>query len=167
MPITELTPAEGADASRPPRSRRDRGYSLIEIAVTVVLIGIVATALFQSVTTSIRTSSQGRFAAQVETTVVNASDRVNRATKRCDYLSVVQNAVRQQQWPDSTASVQQEFYVPGANSGAAGSWQAGPPSAPACPAFGQEAQIIQRVTITISSPDGSIRREIEVVKSDV
>jgi type II secretory pathway pseudopilin PulG len=150
----------GPDAPALPSDRRDGGYSFVEIIVAISLIAIVIAALFQAVITGIQASSRSGYAAQIETTVVNAADRVNRASKRCDYLSVVQNAAIQQKWPTSSVSVSHEYYN-------AGTWLTGPPSAPACPGSGQEAQLVQRITIRIQSPDGSANREIQVVKSDV
>ena len=76
------------------RGDPDSEFAVVEIVIAVVLMGTVVVAILNAVTTSVRASSVSRSAAQVETAVVNASDRVNRAPKRCDYTIYVQAAVQ-------------------------------------------------------------------------
>jgi type II secretory pathway pseudopilin PulG len=152
------------DAWRP--SIRDAGYSLIEVVIAIMLMGTITIASLQAVTTSIKTSSVSRSAAQVETAIVNASDRVNRAKKSCDYTIYAQAAVLTEGWPATSAAVTQQYYVPSGGPTVAGQWLDGPPSAPACPGAKTDL-LVQRVTIKITSPDGKVRRSIQVVKSDV
>ncbi len=149
------------------RGDPDSGFSMVEIVIAVVLMGTVVVAILNAVTTSVRASSVSRSAAQVETAVVNASDRVNRAPKRCDYTIYVQAAVQTEGWPPNTASVTHEYYVPGSDATVAGIWVAGSAGSPGCPGPAPTDLLVQRVTISITSPDGRVRRNIEVVKSDV
>lgn len=147
--------------------RRDRGFSLVEVAIAVTLLGIVVVAMIDAVAASVSVSSTSRAVSQIETAVVNAADRVNRAPITCDYTVYAQAAVQTQGWDASLASVQQEFYVPGTSAGEAGTWVPGVPGAPACPGPDAPDLLVQRVTITIDSPDADLDRTIQVVKSDV
>lgn len=163
MPIIDVTLADGAAASQP-RSRRDRGFTLTEIMIAIVLMAIMIVPILTAVSTTITASSRSRSAAQVETAVVNASDRVNRAPKSCDYGEYVRAAVQSQGWPGANAQLVQEQYVPPTALNVAGTWAPG-----ACPVGLSEPPdlLVQRVTITITSPDGKASRTIQVVKSDV
>jgi len=164
----QTVPATDVAARRAMRSRRHRdgGFSFIEIVLAIALMGTVMVASLEAVSTSIRVSSTSRSAAQVETAIVNASDRVNRAKKECSYLKYAQAAVQTEEWDPSTATVTQEYYVPSGDPRVAGTWTAGPAVTPACPGVASDL-LVQRVTITITSPDGKVRRSITVVKSDV
>jgi prepilin-type N-terminal cleavage/methylation domain-containing protein len=146
--------------------RRDRGFTLIEAVIAIALMGTVAIASLSAVTTSIRASSVSRSAAEVETAIVNAADRVNRAKKSCDYTIYAQAAVQTEGWPASAAVVTQQYYQPSGSPSVAGQWLEGPLSAPACPGV-QSDLLVQKVTIQITNPDGNVTRSIEVVKSDV
>ncbi|MEM9514795.1 MAG: hypothetical protein AAGA42_08025 [Actinomycetota bacterium] len=146
---------------------RDRGVSAVEVIIAIVLIGTVVVAALNAMFTSISASTTSQNSAQVETAIVNAADRVNRAPKSCDYTRFAQAAVQIEGWPETAASVTHEYYVPGASAlqGDEGAWVTG--AAPSCPAQPPETLIVQRVTIQITHPDGSVSRSIQVVKSDV
>ena len=62
--------------------RRDAGFTLVEAVVTIALMSIVVVPVLGAVMASIEASSRSRSAAQIETVIVNASDRVNRAPRR-------------------------------------------------------------------------------------
>ena len=156
---------KSADAARG-AAVDSRGFTLVEVVIALALMGTVAVASMSAVTTSIRTSSVSRSAAEVETALVNAADRVNRATKSCDYTIYAQAAVQTEGWPASAAVVTHEYYQPSGSPAVAGQWLTGPAAAPACP--GLEADLlVQKVTIRITNPNGNIARSIQVVKSDV
>lgn len=161
------TPVQGTPAATSPPHRRDGGYSLVEIVITITLLGVVVAGILTATATAIRVSSLDRAAAQVETAIVNASDRVNRAPKRCDYTIYAQAAVQTQGWDPGSVDLTHEYYVPGATPAVPGTWQTGTAAAPACPNAAPEDLLVQRVTLSIASPDGQIRRTIQVVKSDV
>jgi type II secretory pathway pseudopilin PulG len=149
------------------RSDPDAGFSIVEIVIAIVLMGTVVVAILNAVSTSVRASSVSRSAAQVETAVVNAADRVNRAPKRCDYSIYAQAAVQTEGWEPDRATVTHEYYVPGSDATVQGTWQTGVAGAPGCPGPAPTDLLVQRVTISITSPDGKVRRNIQVVKSDV
>ncbi|MGA7757572.1 MAG: prepilin-type N-terminal cleavage/methylation domain-containing protein [Ilumatobacteraceae bacterium] len=153
--------------ARNAKGGRDGGFSLVEVVIAIVLMGTVVVAILNAVSTSVKASSVSRSAAQVETAVVNAADRVNRAPKRCDYTIYVQAAVQTEGWSPDTASVTHEYYVPGVDATVEGTWETGAAGSPGCSGPAPTDLLVQRVTISITSPDGKVRRNIEVVKSDV
>jgi prepilin-type N-terminal cleavage/methylation domain-containing protein len=159
------TESRGEVLGRQARARRDRGFSLVEVVVTITLMAIVIVPIMSAVAINIKSSSQGRSAAQVETALVNAADRVNRAPLSCDYSIYAQAAVQSQGWAPDRASVTTSYYVSGATPMDAGSWVVGAAceSGMATPRPG----LVQRVLISVTSPQGEVRREIQVVKSDV
>lgn len=119
--------------------------------------------ILAAVRTAITASARSRSSAQIETVIVNAADRVNRAPKECDYLVYVQSAVRAQGWePDRVTGFKQEHFVPPALVSDPGTWAPG-----GCIADEPTDLLVQRVTMTITSPDGRVSRTIQVVKSDV
>ncbi|MEO1058693.1 MAG: hypothetical protein AAFY28_17445 [Actinomycetota bacterium] len=146
---------------------RDRGVSAVEVVIAIVLIGTVVVAALNAMFTSINASSTSRSAAQVETAIVNAADRVNRATPGCNYSNFAKAAVQTEGWDSSTASVTHEYYIPAATPLQAGTWVEGSGDYPGCPGSVRDTLLVQRVTIRITSPDGLVSRSIQVVKSDV
>ena len=154
-------------AARLRQGDTDHGATLIELVIVVMLLGVVIVAILGAVITSVVTSRTARNSARVETVVVNATDRLNRAPKGCDYAAYVQAAVQTEGWPISTASVVQKYYTPGADSTIVGTWSTGLSAAPACPAGSNSDLVVQRISVTIKSPDGRVTRSIEVLKSDV
>ena len=89
-------------------NRRDAGFTLVEAVVTIALMSIVVVPVLGAVMASIEASSRSRSAAQIETVLVNASDRVNRAPKTCGYVDYVQAALGAQRWDPSLATVVEE-----------------------------------------------------------
>ena len=164
--VPAVRPAGRSVRSVRERHRGDRGFSLVEMVIAITLIGTVIVATLTAVAMSVRASSVSHSAAEVETAIVNASDRVNRATKSCDYTIYAQAAVLTEGWPASTVFVTQQYYEPSGDPTVAGQWVDGPPATPACPGVKSDL-LVQQVTIRITSPDGKISRSIQVVKSDV
>lgn len=146
------------------RQRRDEGFSMVELVMTIVLIAIAIVPLMDATITSIRASTIAREAAEVETVLANAADRVNRAPTLCNYDIYAQAAALSKGWQASSVSVTYQYYVPGASALASdpGTWASG-----ACPGGSRTPRLIQLVTITISSPSEDVTRSVKVVKSDV
>jgi prepilin-type N-terminal cleavage/methylation domain-containing protein len=143
---------------------RDQGFSLVEVVITIVLIGIVVIPLLIASASSVTASSHTREAAETETVLQNAADRLNRAPAQCDYTAYIQAAVKAKGWAPSLVSASYEYYQPGSSVLAAtpGTWSTG-----ACPVAGRTAMLIQRVTITLDSPSHLIKQTIRVIKNDV
>lgn len=146
---------------------RDRGFSLVEVVITISLMGLITIPVMSAVMVSVRASATSRQAAQVETALVNAADRVNRAPVKCDYTVYAQAAVQTQGWAPSAVSLTQSYYVPGATAAATGTWAQGPGTTPACAIATPTDGLVQKIRIVITSPDGQVTRSVEVVKSDV
>jgi prepilin-type N-terminal cleavage/methylation domain-containing protein len=142
----------------------DDGFSLIEVVITIVLIGVVILPLLVASMTSIKTSSMTREASETETVLQNAADRLNRALVDCNYDPYVKAAMSAKGWDPNKVTATYERYKPGDTvlKNSPGTWVAG-----ACPTGGRTAYLIQRVTITITSPSGRIHQTIQVIKNDV
>jgi Tfp pilus assembly protein PilV len=141
---------------------RDAGYSLTEAIVAVLLMSIAVVPIILAAGVSVRSSSQSRTLARVETVLSNAADRVNRAPESCDYTVYVQAAALAEGWEVSQTTVNYKYYEPAATALTEGNWVAG-----ACPNGTRPDGLVQMVTITVAGPDGKTLRSIQVVKSDV
>lgn len=146
--------APGA-SERPWRSQVDDGFSFVEVVVTIVLVGLVVVPLLAAVRASIRASTVAESAASVETLLVNAVDRVNRAdVTDCDYSSEVSAAVETYGWPASAATVVPRYLQDD------GSWSDDRGD------LDCEDQV-RLITITITDPESGLARTLEVVKGDL
>ena len=143
-------------------SARDPGFGLVEIVVAIALIGIAVVPIMMAAIINVRASSQTRTSAKVETVLANAADRVNRAKEGCDYHVYVEAAALSQGWEVSQAVATYEWYDPADSPTVLGTWNPG-----ACPGGDRTEGLVQKVTITVISPNGDIRRTMQVVKSDV
>ena len=146
------------------RRDRDAGFTVIEVIITIVLVSLAVIPIMDATLTSIRASTIAREAAEVETVLGNASDRVNRAPTLCDYTIYVEAAALSKGWPATKASATYEYYVPGSSALAAtpGTWAPG-----ACPGNVRTPRLIQLVTISMTSESGKVTRTVKVIKSDV
>ena len=143
-------------------SRRDAGYTLTEVLAAVVLMGIAIIPIILAAGLSLRTSSQSRNLGRIETVLANAADRVNRAAEGCDYLIYAQAATLAEWNGKSLATVSYQHYEPAASAATGGTWQPD-----ACVDGVRTPGLVQMVTISVTSPDHSHTRTIQVVKSDV
>lgn len=137
--------------------------TLIEIVLSIALMGIVVVPLLGAVATSIRASNISNDAAQVETLLVNSIDRVNRATRKdfpCDLTSPVVAAVETVGWPATSVVVGHEYLDIN------GQWQTDPGGS-ACPGGSFQNGIVQRITVTITSPDEGITRSLQVIRGEI
>jgi prepilin-type N-terminal cleavage/methylation domain-containing protein len=137
--MTEVGAAAPGGSSAPSgRGRRDHGFSVIEVVVSVLIMGIIAVPLLDSLWGAVRASSSANETAMVQTALQDAADRVNRAPLSCSYAS----------------------YVPGANPTVAGTWSAG-----ACAGAQPDPGTLQMVVVTVRSPRLGVTRSVEVFKS--
>ncbi|MGI9645285.1 MAG: type IV pilus modification PilV family protein [Ilumatobacteraceae bacterium] len=142
--------------------RDDRGVSLTELLISIVLIGMVVVSMLAALFTSIKASSVVFEAAQVETVLLNAGDRIARAPQLCEYEEYVDAAALAEGWTVAETSVVVELYSPGANGpGPEDDWVT-----QTCP-DDVSAFDVQRLTVTATNPDGDVTRTLMVVKSNV
>lgn len=146
---------------RAPGDRRldDDGLTLVEVVISLALMGIVVTGTLAAVGTSVRTSADAFDGAEIETVLLNASDRIARAPQLCDYEVYGDAAALSQGLDVSAVSSTVERLV--ANTGnPASDWGPQP-----CPADVGPFDV-QRIVITATTP-GGITRSMTVVKSSV
>ena len=146
------------------RREDDAGFTLVDVVVSITLIGIVVIPMIYAMFTSVKASATSREIAEVETVLQNAADRVNRAPVGCDYKIYVEAAAQSKGWTASHASATYQYYVPGATAKASdpGTWEPG-----GCPNGVRTSGLVQLVTVTVMSESGHISRSVKVVKSDV
>lgn len=155
------------DESTEVQRTSDRGFSLVEVTVAVVLMALVIVPILMATTTLIRASATAGSSAEMERVVADVADRVTRADVGCDYSSAVRAAVVSRGWPETAARATYQYYVAGADATVQGSWTAsGTTPEAACPGGVRTARLIQLVTITVTDDNGS-SQSIQVVKSDV
>ena len=131
--------------------------TLVEILIAIIVSGTLVAAVVSATFTIISISGRSFTAAEVETVLINASDRINRAPQLCDYEAYVDAAAIAEEWDPELITVTVERLVE--NTGAATDWEAQP-----CPAD-VSAFDVQRLTITLTDPGGRVTRDLTVVKS--
>lgn len=150
------------------RSRRahDRGNTLVEVVIAITLLAVIVVPVLGGVRMATKASAVSRAASNVETALINAVDRVNRADARtqqlCDYEAYARAAVVTQGWSAGEVSTRTEYLDV-----ASGTWAQGPPSAGGCQGGVYQQGVVQRVTITVTDPQRHVTRSIQVVKSNV
>lgn len=172
------------------RSRRgDRGFTLTEVLVSIVLMGTVITVILTAILTLIRVSSSSNDAAKVEAVLTSAADRLaGWAYLSCPeandtgYDVIVSAAADDVHWTHENAIIIKtiRYWDPllGAPADAAtdpnpadGGW-ADTNALVGSDGCGEDVNFtttrtLQQVTIEARSPDGAIVRQLEVVKSNV
>lgn len=149
-----------------PAEHRDQGTTLVEVLISLALISTLVAALIGAVLVSVGSSSVAFEGAKVETVLLNAADRIDRARQLCDYEEYVDAAAAavdaDNPWPASSITATVEKLVDNTGS-PTNDWQ--PSDCATDPDV--EPFDVQRITITASNPEGSITRTLTMVKSDV
>jgi prepilin-type N-terminal cleavage/methylation domain-containing protein len=149
-------------------SPRDHGFSLIEIVMTIALMGTVLLSIMDASIAGIKASTAAGDLAQIETVLQNAADRVNRAPVKCNYDQYVKAAAQAANWDAGTATAEYWYYKPGSDATVPGSWLTPTgPAGNACSTPGVAGKDVQLVRITVASPNGRVTRSMQVVKSNV
>ncbi|WP_420451689.1 hypothetical protein [Ilumatobacter sp.] len=185
--------ADDRACDRTARSRRavapDHGTSLVEIIMSIFLFGFAVTAVIGGIRAVISTSSTSDHQAKVEAVLTSAADRLA-ATEYVpcpdiadgDYAHIAEAAVAavDPDWDSSAVVIERiEFWDSASGSArdadgdpieAEGSWSSTNSVTGDC---GNEdinlttSRTLQRLDIRVTSPDGSISRTLEVVKSPI
>lgn len=154
-----------AGETNPSDARADAGFSLVEMVVTVTLMGVAMMPILIAALSLVKTSSYNRNATKVETVLANAADRLNRATESCqtaNYQGVLEAALAVPKWPAELVTAEYSYFVPGPTVSDVGTWSTG-----LCPPNVLAKDLVQMVKITVTSPDGTIHRSMQVVKSKI
>lgn len=142
----------------------DRGITFVEILVTITLLGTVVLGVLAATQASVRASRVSREAARVESALLTAAERIERAPRsdaayRCDLSGPVYAAAQLKL--GVTAAQAPSYATVGYQHLAAGVWVDG-----ACPDGSYLPNLVQRITVTMTSPNNGLQREIEVLKGD-
>ena len=160
------------------RSRRDRGNSLVEMLIVIVLMGMVVTAVLAGIRVSIRASSIDRDHAAAFAWLQAGSDAVHnhprvpctadglgRIQAMADYDAIVQTVPPPPVWDgNGTIAVTDVEYLGRAGVDDDFSW-----SSTFCfegGAFTDSPLYTQRVTIEVVFPNASTVQTLETVKSE-
>ena len=143
---------------------RDRGVTFVEILITIVLIGTVVLGILAVTRTSIIASKTSKEAATVESALIAAAERVERADRAvipvCDLSGPIHAAAQTKlgvPLADAPNYVTIEYqHLVGTT------WTDG-----ACPGGTAQPNLVQRITITMEHPDSGLTRSVEVIKGDV
>ena len=171
------------------RRRGDRGFTLTEVLVSIVLMGTVITVILSAILTLIRVSSSSDDAAKVEAALTSAADRLaGWAYLSCPeandtgYDVIVSAVADDVNWVHENAIIIKTIRYWDPLLGAAvdsatdpnpadGGW-ADTNALVGSDGCGEDVNFtttrtLQQVTIEARSPDGAIVRQLEVVKSNV
>jgi prepilin-type N-terminal cleavage/methylation domain-containing protein len=170
------------------RARRgDRGFTLTEVLVSIVLMGTVITVILSAILTLVRVSSSTSDTAKVEAVLTSAADRLaGWAYLSCPeandsgYDVIVSAAADDVDWGhvDAVVITSILYWDPLLNADtdaatdphpADGGW-ADTNALVGSDGCGEDVNFtrtLQKVTIEARSPDGEIVRQLEVVKSNV
>ncbi|HEX3087409.1 MAG TPA: type II secretion system protein [Ilumatobacteraceae bacterium] len=148
-------------------SAPDRGFSLVEVVITIALMGTVLLTIMDASIAGIKASTSATDLAQIETVLQNAADRVNRAPLKCNYDQYVKAAAQAAHWDPAQATATYWWYSPGVDATASGTWHTPVVANDACSTPGVAGKDVQLVKITIASPNGRVTRSMQVVKSNV
>ena len=151
----------------------DRGTSVVEIMVAILLMGIVVSATLPALWVSVRASETSDETSEVLSALNDAANRVSRSgwtacpdTAAIGYESLVDAAGSVRSWPASALSVDTIEYWDADTA----TWTATNPfTAGGCTVDDTvlASQTLQRVTITATSPTREITRSIQVIVGDM
>lgn len=160
------------ETSVPPSSRRDRGYTLVEIVISIALMGTIVMSIMGGMWAVVRVARQNDDRAKVQAVLGSAADRIgNYQYVPCpedanSYQVIGEAAAAAVGWEASTVQiVDYQFWDPDT-----GSW------AETNSIQGTEcnqsvglttSKTLQKLTVEVTSPAGSYSTSLDVVKSDI
>lgn len=151
--------------ARPLDDDHDSGQSLVELLIAIVLFSTLVVGVLATTRTTIIASRTSKDAALVESALLSAAERVERASRddgyTCEELTGPVEAAAQLKLGVDAASAPDYAKVKFEHLTAAG-WVDG-----ACPGGAYQANLVQRITITMINPDTGLSRSLEVIKGDV
>jgi type II secretory pathway pseudopilin PulG len=156
-------------ATRRPAPTRDDGFTFVELLIAIVLMGTVVIGILAATQTLVAASRTSREAAKVETALLAAAEQLERAprdTYKCEdqlYKPVFAAAELKL---GLTAAEVPNYVRLGYHHLEGDDWVEG-----ACVLTESgvtfQPNLVQRITITLISPDNGLERTLEVIKGDV
>jgi len=163
--MTMRTAKESMSDRRATRRRiSDRGVSLVEVIVSIALTGGVVIAIMGALFTVVRSASQNDDAAKLQAVVGSAADQLlaveweNCPDGSAAYLTAAQSAAHRVGWKDETVDIVDVRYW----SAVADGWV----DNGSCAAAPGSVDALQRITISVESPETAASKTFDVVKSD-
>lgn len=157
------------------RATVDDGYTLVEVLVSLVLMGLVVSSILPAMWSAVRVSRFSDTQAKVEAVLGSAVDRVSNygwhpcpeADSLGGYSAKAKNAAAIFEWPASTVAVTAVQYWDTSTK----SWTATNP-VPSADCGRTVVSItkertLQKVTIEVTSPDGTTSNHLDVVMGDI
>ncbi len=154
---------------------RDDGYTLVEVLVSLVLMGMVVSSILPAMWSAVRVSRFSDTQARVEAVLGSAVDRVsNYGWHPCPetdsmggYAAKAKNAAAIFEWPASTVNVVEVRYWDTATK----TWTfTNPVPNGDCGRTNisiTKERTLQRVTIQVISPDGQQTNQLDLVMGDL
>ena len=147
---------------------RDEGFSLPEILVTIVIVGITFTAILGGLMTSIRVSDLQRAEATADAVARSAAELVKDSIKNpyvnCAGAGAYSLAGLTPQ-PGYSATITSVEYWDGAAPAATGTYTLASHIQSTCPGSGDSG--LQRITIVATSSDGQAAETVQIMKRKV
>lgn len=162
--------------------RRDAGFTLVEVLISVVLTGTIVLAIVGGMFAVVRTSQQNAIATKMQAVVLGAADEIAfadycshpEAVGSDPYETVARNAASTVGWDGATTVtvIDYDYWNPaGPADPAVGSWANAsqiPGSDCVLPdSLAGDARHLQRITVRITPPTGSSSSVIQVIKSNI
>jgi prepilin-type N-terminal cleavage/methylation domain-containing protein len=153
---------------RRPSIQRDEGFSLAEILVTIVIVGITFTAILGGLMTSIRVSDLQRAEATADAVARSAAELVKDSIKNpymnCAGAGTYSLAGLTPQ-PGYSATITRVEYWDGAAPAATGTYTLASHIQSTCPVSGDSG--LQRITIVATSSNGQAAETVQIMKRKV
>lgn len=149
-------PARGIPTGR---GRREAGFSLVEVLVTIMIMSLSFVAILQAIAVSIRLSDLHRQQAEVGAVVVSALERVKETTKvacasktQATYVAAAKGAATTEGWNASTVQITQVRYWDGTGYGTV------------CYDNLVSRLPLQQITVVVAHPRGRVTNTLTFVK---
>jgi prepilin-type N-terminal cleavage/methylation domain-containing protein len=159
--LATIEPNEGQLPERTRSARNDAGFTLVEMLIAIVMVGLIASVLMTSLGTVIRSSKKSDSHARLEAVLSSVADRLTTTAfipcaRTTSYASAASSASGSIGWQPSTVVVTSVQY-----------WNSSTNTFGSTCSASSVVNSIQKIRVVVTSPDGKSSRDLEVVKTDV